>query len=202
MRNTPTQTNTLPLAQQKEDPKQSPSSSESNALGIDVRDPSVVAARDLNLSQQLEAAQERYLRLAADFDNFRKRTARDAQRSAAEQKEAFIRELLPVLDNLERGLAVAEATANDDLRRGMHLVLDEASRLLREHGLDPQDDCGKAFDPHLHEAVEVRAGAGLPPNTVVEVWQRGWRLTGRPFRPAKVVVSVAGASQKTEGREE
>src|ERR1700693_3235190 len=85
------------------------------------------------------------LRLAADFDNFRKRIARETERSAAAQKEAFIRELLPVIDNLERALGSDVSTSPEQL-----------TQLLRRHGIEPEESLGRPFDPPYHEAASVR----------------------------------------------
>src|SRR5207237_2911541 len=82
------------------------------------------------IQQELSAQKERYLRLAADFDNFRKRTAQETERRAAAQKEAFIRELLPVIDNLERALASDASTAPEHLRQGVRMTLHQLYQLL------------------------------------------------------------------------
>src|SRR2546426_6005390 len=109
------------------------------------------------LQQELSAHRDRYLRLNADFVNFRKRTAQEADRRAAGQKETFIRELLPVIDNLERALASDASTSPEQLRQGVQMTLQQLHQLLRRHGIEPEESLSQPFDPIRHEAV---AGGG------------------------------------------
>ena len=141
------------------------------------------------LQQELAAQQDDYLRLAADFDNFKKRTRRDSEQQAAAQKEAFIGDLLPTLDNLERALASAESTASAQLQQGVTLTLQQLSQLLRDHGIAAVADVGRPFDPYRHEAVSVRHDPSQPDQIVLEVIQRGYCRGDKVFRPAKVVVN-------------
>src|SRR5689334_6907211 len=91
-----------------------------------------------SLESELTAQKDLYLRLAADFDNFRKRAAQEADRRAAAQKEAFIRELLPVIDNLERALSSDSSTSPEQLREGVQMTLQQLHQLLRRHGIEPE----------------------------------------------------------------
>ena len=143
----------------------------------------------------------RYLRLAADFDNLRKRTARQTERGAAEQREAFIRELLPIIDNLERALATDVSTSPEQLRQGVQMTLQQLTQLLRRHGIEPDESLGRPFDPHYHEAVSVRHDPSQPDHIILETFQRGYRRGSEVFRPAKVVVndlSQAETSRPTD----
>src|SRR5260370_27112387 len=106
-----------------------------------------------SLEAELASQKDLYLRLAADFDNFRKRVAQEADGRAAAQKEAFIRELLPVIDNLERALASAESSSPEQLRQGVQMTLQQLHQILRRHGIEPEECLGKPFDPHCHEAI-------------------------------------------------
>jgi molecular chaperone GrpE len=99
------------------------------------------------LKADLASQKDRSLRLAADFDNFRKRTAQEADRRAAEQKEAFICELLPVIDNLERALASDPSASPQQLREGVQITLQQLNQLLRHRGIEPEDSLGQPFDP-------------------------------------------------------
>lgn len=141
------------------------------------------------LQDQLAALRDKYLRLAADFDNFRKRVQRESEQRAAAQKEALVRDLLPVLDNLERSVAGATGHSPEQLRNGVQMIWQQSLQLFRQHGFEPQDDLGRPFNPDCHEAVAVRADTAYPDHAVLEVWQRGWRRASRLFRPAKVVVN-------------
>src|SRR5436190_7050042 len=129
------------------------------------------------------------IRLAADFDNFRKRTAQDAERRAAAKKEAFIRELPPVIDNLERALASDASTAPEHLREGMQVTLQQLNQLLRRHGIEPEESLGQTFDPHRHEAIASRHDPSRPDHVVLETIHRGYHRGTEVFRPATVVVN-------------
>jgi molecular chaperone GrpE len=139
-------------------------------------------------ADELAAQKDRYLRLAADFDNFRKRTAHEADRRAAAQKDAFILELLPVLDNLTRALAGATSSP-EPLREGVQITLQQLRQLLQRHGVEPEEPLGQPFDPHRHEALAVRADHGQPDHAVLEVSQHGYRRGGEVLRPARVIVN-------------
>jgi molecular chaperone GrpE len=164
-----------------------PNSSEAKAG--DAASNAVSAADKRTLQAELVAERERYLRLAADFDNFRKRTARETERSAAAQKEAFIRDLLPVIDNLERALGSDISTSPAQLRKGVQLTLQQLTQLLRLHGVEPEECLGRPFDPLYHEAVSVRHDPSQPDQVILETFQRGYRRGDVVFRPAKVVVN-------------
>jgi len=142
-----------------------------------------------SLESELAAQKDLYLRLAADFDNFRKRAAQEADRRAAAQKEAFIRELLPVIDNLERALSSESSTSPEQLREGVQMTLQQLHQLLRRHGIEPEESTGQRFDPRRHEAVATRQDPSHPDQTVVETYQRGYRRGKEVLRPAKVVVN-------------
>jgi molecular chaperone GrpE len=149
------------------------------------------------LKVELAAQKDQYLRLAADFDNFRKRTRRETERSAAAQKEAFIRELLPVVDNLERALTSHKSTSTEQLREGVQMTLQQLMQLLLRHGVEPEESLGRRFDPRFHEAVSVRHDPSQPDQVVLETFERGYRRGNEVFRPAKVVVNdLARASAR------
>jgi molecular chaperone GrpE len=148
-----------------------------------------VSVDEIVLRKALAAQKDDFLRLTADFDNFRKRTRRDSEERAAAEKEAFIRDLLPVLDNLERALACGQTVSSEQLRQGVEMTLQQLSRLLRRHGIEAVEDLGRPFDPHRQEAVALRHDSNQPDHTVVEVIQRGYRRGDELFRPAKVIVN-------------
>ena len=141
------------------------------------------------LQKELAALKNDYLRLAADFDNFRKRTRRDTGRQAAAEKESFILDLLPVLDNLERALASEQSISSEQLQQGVEMTLQQLGQLLQHHGIEAVEDVGQPFDPHWHEAVSLRHDRSQPDHIVLEVIQRGYCHGDKVFRPAKVVVN-------------
>jgi molecular chaperone GrpE len=141
------------------------------------------------LEAELVVQKDHYLRLASDFDNFRKRTSQENERSASAQKEAFIRELLPVIDNLERALGSDVSTSPEQLRQGVQMTLQQLTQLLGRHGIEAEDSLGRRFDPHYHEAVTVRHDPSQPDHIILETFQRGYRRGNKVFRPARVVVN-------------
>ncbi len=141
---------------------------------------------------EAETKRDEYLadlqRLAAEFENYRKRAARDQQRLVAHAHERLVRELLPVLDDLERALEAAERHEEAALVEGVKLVEQSLRQALVKEGLtEIETDC--PFDPHVHEALLSRPHEGTEPGSVVEVVQRGYRLGERVIRPARVIVS-------------
>jgi molecular chaperone GrpE len=147
--------------------------------------------------EELEARAEKadeYLDLAkrtkADFENYRKRAARDAAAAQTRGVTKLALELLPAIDNLDRALAAAGATASEDLASGIKLVYDEILAAFARAGIEPFSPQGEPFDPQEHEAVAQQPAPEAEPGTIVEVYQRGYRLGDAVLRPARV--SVAG----------
>lgn len=160
-------------------------------------DGAIVGTTD-ELQADIAAVNDRLLRLQADFDNFRKRTARDRAEQHARALEDLMGEMLPVVDHFEMGLATAEKQGIDpSVRKGLELVLDQLRGVLSRFGLAPVEAAGKPFDPHVHESVAMMPSGRHPRDTVVEETRRGYTLGGRLLRAAQVVVSsgpTAGAS--------
>jgi molecular chaperone GrpE len=142
------------------------------------------------LEQQLAEARAQFVRLAADFDNHRKRTAREMERRAASQKEALVRDLLPAIDNLERAFA---ANPGENLREGVELIYKQLLEALKRHGFEPREDLGQPFDGRFHDAIAVGCNQEMPDEAVIEVWERGWMRGAEMFRPAKVLVNKLDA---------
>jgi molecular chaperone GrpE len=126
-------------------------------------------------------------RVAAEFDNYRKRVARDQQSLAARAHERLVKELLPVLDDLERALQAAAEHEEAKLEEGVRLVHRELVEALAREGLSEVETDGQ-FDPHVHEALLSQASE-KEDGAVIEVLQKGYRLGDRVLRPARVVVS-------------
>jgi len=131
---------------------------------------------------------ESYLRLAADFDNYKKRVAREYLEVTARANERLLNELLPVLDDLERALEAAASHEEAKLEEGVQLVHRSLASLLERHGLSEIEAEG-AFDPHVHEALLSQPGEGAESGTVLQVIQKGYRLGDRVLRPTRVIVS-------------
>ncbi len=134
------------------------------------------------------APDDSYLRLAADFDNYRKRVAREYVEVTARANERLLNELLPVLDDLERALEAAASHEEAKLEEGVQLVHRSLAGLLERHGLSEIAAEG-AFNPHVHEALLSQPGEGAETGTVLQVIQKGYRLGDRVLRPTRVIVS-------------
>ena len=161
--------------------------------------------KDLERLAQVEQERDQYLALAqrtkADFENYRKRVAKETAQAAERGKASLARELIPVLDNLERALSAAgvrkaggeapteEVSAHEALARGVALVEAELRGTLERAGVESYDPVGQQFDPAWHEALSTRPQEGALPGMVVETLERGYRLDGQVLRPARVVVS-------------
>jgi len=149
------------------------------------------------LSQALSEAkshQEQYLRTLADMENLRKRTQREKEDLAKFANENILREILPVVDNLERAVDHAEESEScDGLFEGVQMTLTQFSQLLEKFGVEPVDAVGQPFDPAYHQAMGQMESDEFSPNTVVQQMQKGYQLNKRLLRPAFVMLAKAPA---------
>jgi molecular chaperone GrpE len=142
-------------------------------------------------TREVEAQQDRYLRAVAEFDNVRKRAAREREEYTRYANESLLRDILPVLDNLDRALQAARSDTTTALATGVELIQRELLRVLEKHGVAPFDSVGQPFDPERHEAIARVHRSDLPDMTVAAETARGYLLHGRVLRPAMVTVAVA-----------
>jgi molecular chaperone GrpE len=156
-----------------------PSSPESDA-------PTSEAPPIEELEAELARMEDRYKRALADLDNYRKRSAREADRRVLESREALLRDWLEVLDSVERALRMAP---EDPLLSGLRAVLDQMETILDRHGVRRIDAVGQPFDPERHEAVAAQESEDAPDRTVLESTRSGFAIGDRVLRPAQVVVS-------------
>jgi molecular chaperone GrpE len=126
-------------------------------------------------------------RVAADFDNYRKRAARDQEALVARAHERLVKQLLPILDNLERALVSAAEHEEEKVLEGVELIARELHEALRREGLEEIETDGR-FDPHVQEALLTQPSEA-DEGAVIEVLQKGYRLGDRVLRPARVIVS-------------
>jgi molecular chaperone GrpE len=154
--------------------------SEPQAPTLDVQLAALTAERD----EYLDLAQ----RVQADFENFRKRAAREQERLVVHAHERLVRELLPILDDLERAVEAAERHEEAQLVEGVKLVEQSLRNALRKEGLVEIETDG-AFDPHVHEALLTQPSGDVEPGSVLEVVQRGYRVGDKVVRPARVIVA-------------
>ena len=139
--------------------------------------------------QERDRMQDKYLRLMAEFDNFKKRTQSEVSSIIKSANEELILQLLEVLDNFERALAVDESSDPKALRKGVELIRDKLLTILKGRGLEPYESAGKEFNPDEHEAMMQAPSADLPEHHVLQEIERGYRFRGKVLRPARVVVS-------------
>ncbi len=155
-------------------------------------DPAGVLSEELGELVKTAAERDEYLALAqrtqADFENYRKRVARDAAQAQDRGVAKLAKELLPALDNLDRAIEAAEA--EDPLLAGVRLVRSELSAGLARLGIEAFAPLGEAFDPNLHEAVAQQPVEGAQSGTVAEVYQNGYRMGETIIRPARVLVAA------------
>lgn len=141
------------------------------------------------LAKQLAEEHDQYLRLAAEYDNYRKRTAKEKEGIYANAKIDTIKGMLPVYDNLERGLAQFDAEDDDPHKKGLEMIFNQYKEALTKLGVTPIDCVGKEFDPERHNAVMHIEDESCGENTVVEVLQQGFMLGDKVLRFAIVKVA-------------
>jgi molecular chaperone GrpE len=167
--------------------------------------PSERAAAELAaLRGEIAERQDRLLRLQADFENFRRRTLKEREEAYQYGHQNLVKDLLPTVDNLERAIEHARKSGHEDLDgllQGIDLVQRELMGVLAKHGVTEIEALGQAFDPSVHEALAQVEDPTVPPNTVVQVFQKGYRLRDRLLRPAQVVVSRAATGGERQGVE-
>jgi molecular chaperone GrpE len=154
------------------------------------------------LREELAEAHERVLRLQADFDNFRKRALRERQEAAQYGSQNLFKDLLSVVDNLERAIGHARESGGGDLAsflQGVELVRRELLAMFEKHHVTEIDALGKPFDPSLHEAMAQVESGEVPPNTVIDVLQKGFQLRDRLVRPSRVIVAKAAEGSGRSG---
>ncbi len=154
------------------------------AGGADIA--ALTAERDQAIAQK-EEIWDRFLRKQAEFENFRKRTAREKEEILEFATMEIIRALLPVLDDFERALKTP--SEGEEYRKGIELIHKRLYDILTKSGLTPVESVGKKFDPHLHQAVDTVKDV-REDQTIVEEYQRGYEFKGRLLRPAMVKVAV------------
>lgn len=146
-----------------------------------------------DLRQEKDQIFAKLQRLAADYDNFQKRSAKQTVDSIAYEKDAIIKALLPVLDDFERALAHAEQ--GDSVAEGVKLVYEHLKGVLRSQGVEELKAAGQRFDPAVHEAIVQQFDADEEDGIVLEELQKGYKLNGRVIRASRVVVNKTPAAE-------
>lgn len=166
-----------------EQPSETPAGAGPEAAGAEA----LAAERD-RLAQEKAELQDRYLRLAAEFDNYRKRSERERLEAIEFAAAGALKALLPVLDDLERALKIQ--TSDAEYARGVELIYQRMSETLRKLGVEPVESEGQPFDPNLHHAIERVEDPGVEQDTVLAELQRGYTYKGRLLRESLVRVAV------------
>jgi molecular chaperone GrpE len=151
-----------------------------------------LAAKDKELAE----FKDKYLRALADGENARKRIRQQSEDSVRLQKENLLRDLLPIVDNLERAIDAAKGKGGDgQIMQGVEMVVRSLLDFLKSQGVVPIHSTGQQFDPSRHEAVDHVATASHPANTVVDEFHRGYLIGERVLRPARVSVAKEGSGR-------
>ncbi|MFT9493754.1 nucleotide exchange factor GrpE [Anaerosolibacter sp.] len=141
--------------------------------------------------EEINDLNSRFLRLNADFQNYKKRAEKEKAEVYQFGNEKMIADLLPILDNLERANSSAneESAASDSIAKGVEMVIQQFKDILKKHGVEEIQAVGEAFDPNLHHAVMQEDHADYEANRVIDVFQKGYTLNGKVIRPSMVKVS-------------
>ncbi len=162
--------------------------------------------KNIELENQVAELKDRFLRKAAEFENYKRRTENDQLNLIKYAAESFIIKLLPVIDDFERSLEHIDS-ANEALKEGLRLVYDKLMKVLDDQGVKKIDAVGKPFDVHFHEALMQRKDDKAKPHTVLEELEKGYLYKDRVIRHTKVVVSEdtseesVGSDKNEEGKE-
>ncbi|HVG21022.1 MAG TPA: nucleotide exchange factor GrpE [Blastocatellia bacterium] len=145
------------------------------------------------LTQEKTALYDQMLRRQAEFENYRRRVEREKAEFHARARGEVLLELLPVVDNFERALSSLQKKEADaaGLRHGLELIHKQLKDALTKFGLEPLESVGQVFDPHFHEAVTIEPTDEHEENTIIEEFQRGYKLGEKLLRPAKVKVAAS-----------
>lgn len=164
---------------------------EGEAAQVDVVNPLEEQLQEIQmLKNKLEEADNRYLRIQADFDNFRRRTRLEKEASEKYRAQKLITDILPAIDNFERALKTeADNEQMKSLLQGMDMVYRSLIAALKNEGVEPIDAVNNEFDPHLHQAIMQVEDKNFASNTVLEEFQTGYLLKDRVIRPSMVKVN-------------
>lgn len=156
-----------------------------------------------DLKRQLEEQSDRYLRLMAEFDNFKKRISRDYERLVESANEKLISELIEVRENFERAVKTGESASDAKiLFEGMKLIFAKFDEVLSKNGLEPFGAPGEVFNPQMHDALMKSPHADIAEDHIAEVFEKGYYLKNRVLRHARVVVSSGKPEEKKEAGKE
>ena len=155
-----------------------------------------------NLQKEKDELFGKLQRVSADYANFQKRTPKQITDSICYEREKIIKTLLPVLDNFEHTLQNAQSAEDVDvLFKGIQIIYDQMLDILKSHGVEQIKTLGEKFDPALHQAMMQKCEPDREENTVLEEFQKGYKLDGRVVRPTKVIVSALPSEEQPAQQE-
>jgi len=153
--------------------------------------------------EKLKEREDRYLRLAAEFDNYKKRNARMYENMVQLSREGIIVPILDLVDNFERALDAAEKNSDfDSLKEGTRLIYQQVSDLLKKEGVEAIEAVGQKFDPNLHEAMMQVDSVEYPEGIIAQEMVRGYKMNGKVIRHSKVVVSRGQPAPESDSESE
>ena len=188
-------------------PEPDSQTAEEAARCVAAETPENAASRDAreklekNLEEELGQEKDRYLRLYAEFDNYKKRVARDKEELIKYGNESLLYELLPVIDNLEMAMKHSSNDTSAGLAQGVGITLKEFLRVIDKFGLSPIDTSGRMFDPSLHHAMTQVERDDIDENMVVEEFRKGYMFREKVLRPSLVAVSKKTVRSDSVGEE-
>jgi len=151
--------------------------------------------------KRIRELEDLLLRRAADYENLQRRVDREKSNYRRQAREEIVKEILPVVDNMDRALESSGDDASGEWRKGLELLRQQLLDILEKFGVSRIDSVGYPFDPTIHEAVALSEASDYPPNTVTMEYERGYLLDGRTLKPAKVVVSPPAGTSGQGGEE-
>ena len=173
----------------EEQPMEDVTDTEAEPADVTVEDVPAEEDKTAELEAQLQEKNDRILRLQADFENFRRRTAKEKEELVAVITQNILTDFLPLLDNFERAMAV-EQTDGEAFQKGVEMIFTQLREVMEKHGLENIEAEGAPFDPNVHQAVMRIENPDVEDGTITQVLQKGYQAKGRVIRPA--MVQVAG----------
>jgi molecular chaperone GrpE len=160
------------------------------AVPVPAAENDILREKSAQLEAELAGYKDKHLRLAAEFDNYRKRMSKQFESVVRSANDDLIQQIIPLLDNFERALEAAK-TSDDfaPFHQGVEMVYRQLGEVLQKLGVQSIETVGREFDPHVHEAVQVVNDANKPAQVVVREVQKGYQLNDRVLRAAKVIVN-------------
>lgn len=175
------------MAKKETAKKPTEETAENTAQAVGTEETAAAEDKTAELEKALQEANDKHLRTLAEYDNYRKRSAREKEQAYADSKASVLTELLPVLDNFERAAGNKDA-ALEDYQKGVDMIFNQFTEILKKLGVEAFGEAGDSFDPNIHSAVMHTEEDGAPENSVTDVFSKGYRLGEKILRPAVVKV--------------